>query len=101
MDNQELANIEIAYCVNSVVHSRMVSLASNSGRHELREGLHMSAGIFWEETEHSAKKPEVVEWEWGEPVKHCGRCKVRINGLPDKYDRVYCPNGHLNERPKA
>jgi len=46
------------------------------------------------------QKPEVVEWEWGEPVKLCGTCHVRINNLPDKYDNVYCNNGHKNVRPR-
>jgi hypothetical protein len=55
--------------------------------------------FFDETTERVIRKPEVVEWEWGEPVKLCGTCHVRINNLPDKYDRVYCNNGHLNVRP--
>ena len=54
--------------------------------------------IFWEDNK-VIKKPVVYEWEWGEPSKHCGFCKVRINALPDKYGQVYCPNGHANVQP--
>lgn len=61
----------------------------------------MSAGLFWEESERTIKKPEVYEWELGEPVKNCGKCHVRINAIPDKYGNVVCPNGHMNTAPKA
>ena len=57
--------------------------------------------FFENDTERVARKVSVVEWAWGEPVKHCGSCGVRINSIPDKYERVMCPNGHLNERPRA
>ena len=57
--------------------------------------------FFENDTERVIRKPVVYEWEWGEPVKHCGKCHVRINADLDRYGNVVCPNGHLNVRPKA
>jgi len=56
--------------------------------------------FFENDTNQVVKKPIEYEWEWGEPVMHCGACHVRINATPDKYGAVSCPNGHRNTRPK-
>jgi hypothetical protein len=60
----------------------------------------MMSLFFENDTERVIRKPEEFEWEFGEPSKHCGKCHVRINALPDKYGVVYCPNGHRNVPPK-
>jgi hypothetical protein len=58
------------------------------------------ANLFYEAPERVIRKPIVYEWEWGEPAKHCGFCKVRINAIPDKYGTVICPNNHANQAPR-
>ncbi len=56
--------------------------------------------FFSNDTERVVRKEIVPEWIWGPPTILCPTCKVRVNNLPNKYDEVYCNNGHKSRRPR-
>lgn len=64
-------------------------------------GVAQALSLFFEnDTERVIRKVYPYEAVPGEPTWHCGSCGVRINATWNSADEAYCPNHHLNRRPR-